>query len=1149
MKANKTFTLGLILAGMGVVAGASLTSRNVVFAEGEKTTYDCATDYAETMADVYDTVASANGWAIEALNVTEYLKPGQGGALANADGKLPSFASFDANNWGEDQLSLRTYPMFSNSGMRENDVRFYNQYPTGWRMNGQDDYTVDSWPSGKCSAGTKYLKWYMNGAVHPGDGAGTVIYFTAPRAGQVYLKDTIKANDNSSDGVYLSIFHIPADEAAPSLWNSQQIHGLFGGTPIFPEAGVQPGADWSTGWYHIQPGEEFLLETENMTLAQGDMVAFVLSGGRSNASDYTLTSPKVIYGESSVKKVDTSEDEVHDWKTEWTEFFDGKYDCNAGGTPWSVEALNTAEFLKEDEGADLADADGKLCDLDNSWRNPQDYSLLTYPCFTNAGMVENEVRFFNQFPTGWRMTDADDPSTVENCWPEDHSACTASTKYMKTYFDGKIHPGAGAAQVLYFVAPKAGTVYATDTISVESAGSDGMNLVIYKIAAGELRTSNWNNQTVHGLYNGTPIFPEAGVNPEGWGKGWFHVAGNSSRTYVTDAFEVEAGDAIAFVYGEGNSNACDMTSTSPKVVYGTRPDTIELSANTLGISVDEEVKLKANIKPVASVAKQVEWTSSNPEVASVVRGKVKGLAAGTTTITAKLINGNTLPGQAEVIDTCEVTVVANDIVNITNEVLSVDQGLTLQLTYEILPVASASKEIAWSIVDGDDKITLSSTGLVTGLLPGEATVRASIVDGEAYCDKVITVIAAAAPVVNLSAQTAYVDVGGTAEITTTVTPAFHANAEVTVETGDATIATATWANGTITLNGVKAGMTILTAKVGEEGQATVINVIVQKAAKKSNQWSTEFSSQTSETWRYAMLHEGEYDEKLVCVSGAWGKSYETKKDIQGLSYVPQTKVDANQYFNIFGGQAIHPCPDYAGALGFVADVDGVIDYSSHFETASAGASQQFKIMLNDTQLYPTEGEFQVVDQEHPAQIVLTDVEVEKGDIIWTVVDSHLDGASDYCFVDPIIRFTDYVAEPDCVTLNKTSLDMQVGDSEMLIASITPVASQNKELTWTSSNEAVATVNDFGEVTAVGNGTCVITATLEGGASATCTVTVTGGAAQSSAPTSQPTSSEGGNSELPVPSTGGCGGSVLAASSLVFGLALAGVAVIKSKKER
>ena len=75
-----------------------------------------------------------------------------------------------------------------------------------------------------------------------------------------------------------------------------------------------------------------------------------------------------------------------------------------------------------------------------------------------------------------------------------------------------------------------------------------------------------------------------------------------------------------------------------------------------------------------------------------------------------------------------------------------------------------------------------------------------------------------------------------------------------------------------------------------------------------------------------------------------------------------------------------------------------------------------------------------------------------------------------------------------VKLDKTSLTLDVGASDTLTATITPDKATNKNVTWSSSNASVATVEN-GVVTAVGAGTATITATVDG-KSATCTVTVT-----------------------------------------------------------
>ena len=78
-----------------------------------------------------------------------------------------------------------------------------------------------------------------------------------------------------------------------------------------------------------------------------------------------------------------------------------------------------------------------------------------------------------------------------------------------------------------------------------------------------------------------------------------------------------------------------------------------------------------------------------------------------------------------------------------------------------------------------------------------------------------------------------------------------------------------------------------------------------------------------------------------------------------------------------------------------------------------------------------------------------------------------------------------------ISLDQTELSLDQGGNATLTATVTPATAYDKTVTWTSSDENVATVAD-GVVTAVGAGTATITATTEdGGYTATCAVTVTG----------------------------------------------------------
>ena len=82
-----------------------------------------------------------------------------------------------------------------------------------------------------------------------------------------------------------------------------------------------------------------------------------------------------------------------------------------------------------------------------------------------------------------------------------------------------------------------------------------------------------------------------------------------------------------------------------------------------------------------------------------------------------------------------------------------------------------------------------------------------------------------------------------------------------------------------------------------------------------------------------------------------------------------------------------------------------------------------------------------------------------------------------------------VVEVESVSLNKSEMTLTEGKSETLAATVTPENAENKSITWSSNNEAVAIVDVNGTVTAKSAGTAVITATSTNGKSAGCTVKV------------------------------------------------------------
>ncbi|WP_278418173.1 Ig-like domain-containing protein [Ruminococcus bromii] len=79
-------------------------------------------------------------------------------------------------------------------------------------------------------------------------------------------------------------------------------------------------------------------------------------------------------------------------------------------------------------------------------------------------------------------------------------------------------------------------------------------------------------------------------------------------------------------------------------------------------------------------------------------------------------------------------------------------------------------------------------------------------------------------------------------------------------------------------------------------------------------------------------------------------------------------------------------------------------------------------------------------------------------------------------------------EPTSVSLNKTSLTLDVGKSYTLTKTVSP-SNAVTSYTWSSSNTSVATVDKNGKVTAKASGTATITVKTSNGKTANCKVTV------------------------------------------------------------
>ena len=169
------------------------------------------------------------------------------------------------------------------------------------------------------------------------------------------------------------------------------------------------------------------------------------------------------------------------------------------------------------------------------------------------------------------------------------------------------------------------------------------------------------------------------------------------------------------------------------------------------------------------------------------------------------------------------------------------------------------------------------------------------------------------------------------------------------------------------------------------------------------------------------------------------------------------------------------------------------DYCTNLQTITFNSTRQLKLGTRVFQLSRAITEIYCLIDTPPTS---TDQYVFDDDVYSKAkVYVYQSDRSRYASTAPWSRFANLVSVKDpeieatSISLNKTSLELNVGSSEQLKATVYPSNTTNKTINWTSSNSSVASVSSSGLINALSPGKTTITAKC-GSVSAYCTVTVT-----------------------------------------------------------
>ena len=201
------------------------------------------------------------------------------------------------------------------------------------------------------------------------------------------------------------------------------------------------------------------------------------------------------------------------------------------------------------------------------------------------------------------------------------------------------------------------------------------------------------------------------------------VDGNGLVTAVGD------GDATIMATVDGVSATTDTITVTTPVV---KVSGVSLSASNLKLAVGGEPStLTATVEPNNATNKNVSWSSSDPEVATVADGVVTPVKAGAATITVTTEDG-------EYSATCKVTVIQPATgITLDKQKVTLVGAATEQLKATVVP-AEADQTVVWKS-SNESVATVDQTGKVTSVSKGAATITASTEDGTYSQDCAVTV--------------------------------------------------------------------------------------------------------------------------------------------------------------------------------------------------------------------------------------------------------------------------------------------------------------------------------------------------------------------------------------------------------------------------
>ncbi len=269
---------------------------------------------------------------------------------------------------------------------------------------------------------------------------------------------------------------------------------------------------------------------------------------------------------------------------------------------------------------------------------------------------------------------------------------------------------------------------------------------------------------------------------------------------------------------DGGKTANCQVSVNPKIV---NVESVSLDRTELTLTEGESTTLTAVVFPSNATDRNVRWSSSDATVASVVKGKVTALKAGSAIVT---VTTEDVGMTASCRVTVKSKVVNVESVSLNKSSVALIAGESVTLVVTVSPSNATNKNVSWH--SSDKSVATVSNGRVTALKAGSAVITVTAEDGgkTAICQVSVKPKIVNVQSVSLNKSSITLTEGESITLTAVLSPSNATNKNVRWSSSDASVASVV--NGKVTA--LKAGSSTIKVTT-EDGDLTASCQVVVKS--------------------------------------------------------------------------------------------------------------------------------------------------------------------------------------------------------------------------------------------------------------------------------------------------------------------------------